>query len=287
MFLLVCVVLICFPAECAEGAREGIKTALEVVIPSILPFLIFAQGMIYTGKSKKISEKCAPLFKLLHLNPNGALPFLSSLLAGYPTGCKVVCEMYKQGIITKDEAEELLCYTNNGGVVFAVNVCGIGAFNSARNGWIVFFVQIVSAIVTGMILSKSGKGEIHIQKIKKASFAEALGKSIASAGVALVNIISAFVVFYALIAALKIEKYPLLCGMCEITKGIVLAGEKGNLPLAAMLFSFGGLSVFAQTASFAAEGELSLKKFFVGKVLSALFAFLITYLYIKITYATA
>lgn len=287
MFLLVCIVLLCFPQATASGAKEGIKTALEVVIPSVLPFLIIAQGMIYTGMCEKLSAKCAPLFTLLKLNPNAAAPFLASLLAGYPTGCKVVCEMYKDGLIQKEEAEDMLAFVNNGGVIFALNVCGQTAFSSLKSGWAVFAVQIISSLITGMILTSKRKYPQITQKERKLSFLSSFGKSIASGGSVIVNIISAFVVFYALMEAFNIKKIPFLGGLCEITKGIIKAGENNNLPLAAALFSFGGLCVFAQSASFAAEGDLKLHKFFIGKLLSFILSFVLMWIYIKTPYAVA
>ena len=282
MFLLVCIVLLIRPDEASKGALEGLRVAFEMVLPQILPFGVCAQGLIYTGFCEKAAKLLKPFMRFIGINEGCSAPFVISLVAGYPSGCKAVCDMYKENMITKDEAEDFLSFCNNGGIIFALSICGKKAFGSVWAGVIIFLVQIVSSLVTAKLLIKKREDGDKGVRYKKIPPIEAMGKSIASGGSVIVNILSAFIVFYALGEALNLSKIPFLYGLWEMTKGIQIAGEWGSIPLVAFFFSFGGLSVFAQSASFSSEGELKLTKLFVGKIITASLALLITHLVLYI-----
>lgn len=277
MFLLVCAMLIIFPEKSAQGAREGIEMALKIVIPSVLPFCIMAQGLIYTGFCPLAERVFSPFFKLLKINSKCAPPFVTSLVAGYPVGCKMLCDMYKEGMITKGEAEEFLGFCNNGGIIFSLSVCGVSVFCDYKTGLLIFLVQVIAGLITAVILSGTENEGGKISYNKKTPLPQALGKAVSSGGGVLLNVISSFVVFYAVISAFSLEKIPLLCGITELTRGVMWAGEVGSVPLAAMFFSFGGLGVFSQCAAILADSGLKMKKMIIGKILTGIIAFLITW----------
>ncbi len=283
MFLIVCIVLLIFPDAAAEGAREGLQVGFSTVVCSILPFAVAASALIRSGQGDAIGIMCSPFFKRLRLNPYGAIAFFSSALGGYPTGAGAVCDMYEEGLIDKKEAENILAYANNGGIIFAVNIIGKMGFSSAFAGVLVWVFQLLGALITGCIMSKDSTNtrfraqEVKLRKKEKPSYMAVFGKSIASGGIMLVNIVSAFVVFYAMIQALGLEKYPFLAGLCEIVKGINYASEINSLPLAALFFAFGGVSVFVQCGAVCAKHDFKMTKCIVGKALTGVFAYIFTY----------
>lgn len=282
MFVLVLIILLVFPREAQEGAREGLRVAFETVIPSIVPFAIASAALVYSGAVQKASALCAPLFSMLKLNPYGAVAFFTGLSGGYPTGCKTACDMYREGLIDKTECEKMLSYVNNGGIIFAMNICGSMAFGSKSAGLTVFFASAVSALITGLIIGRSNKCEASEPHEKeKLPFIAVLGKSVASGGSVIINIASSFVVFYALTNALQLKKVPILAGIFEVTQGVMYSGEMNFLPLAAFFFAFGGIGVFAQSAALCSEHDISLKKYAAGKILSAIIAFLLTYVIVN------
>lgn len=283
MFLLVCVILLLYPERASTGAVKGIETAMGTVAPSIVPFLVFVQGMMFSGSFEKVMKVTKPVFKALGLPQKSSLPYIASLFGGYPTGCKITVDMYNNGMLTKKEAEAYLSFCNNGGIIFALSVCGKKMFSSIGAGIIVFIAQLIASILTGKLLSSEKSGGEILQSNKKVPLLTALGKGVASGGSVVLNILSSLIVFYSLIEALGLEAYPFLCGITELTRGISICAETNNLPLAAFFFSFGGMAVMAQTASFAAEGGLSLKKYFLGKIISAVLAFAVTYIILHIS----
>ncbi len=283
MFILVAIVLVLFPREATEGAIEGLKFAQEKVIVSILPFAIVSAAMVFSHTAQRLGGFFAPLFKKVRLNPYGAIAFICSLLGGYPTGCKNVCDMYREGYIDREDAEKMLCYVNNGGIIFAINIVGIEAFGNIWAGVWVFCVSAMSAFITSQIFAreKAPIAQIEIKK-EKPPFWGAAGRGIASGGSVIVNIMSAFIVFYAVGNALGLYRFPFLYGVWELTKGVIYAGGIKNLPLAAFFFSLGGVSVWAQSAAVASECSMSIAKMITGKVTSAIISFLITYVLVSL-----
>lgn len=283
MFFIVCIVLLIFPDAAARGAREGLEVGFNTVVCSVLPFAVAASAVVRSGQGRLIGALCSPFFKKLRLNPYGSVAFFSSALGGYPTGAGSVCDMYEEGLIDKEEAEDILAYANNGGVVFAANVIGNLAFSSVFDGILVWVFQLVGALLTGCIMSKGTvknfdiRAQIEKCKKEKPSYMAVFGKSIVSGGVMLINIVSAFVVFYAIMEAINLEKYPFLSGLCEIVKGVNYASETESLPLAALFFAFGGVSVFVQCSAVCAKHNFKMTKCIAGKALTGVFAYIFTY----------
>lgn len=275
MFVLVLIVLILFPGRAQAGAEEGLRVAFETVIPSILPFSVVSCALVYSGMTRNAARFLAPLSGRLGLNPYGVAVFLTGLLGGYPTGCKMVCDLYKEGLEDREECERMLSYVNNGGLIFALDVCGGIMFKSKRAGLVLFAVSAVSAFITALVLGRSNRREIRWAKKEKPPFMATLGRSVASGGGVVLNVVSSFVVFYAVSNALGLERVPFLEGCAEMTRGITYAGGTGNLPLATFFFTLGGVGVFSQSAAICSEYSLSMRGYVKGKIVSSAIAFLI------------
>lgn len=269
MFILILFILILFPKEAQEGAREGLKIAFETVIPSVLPFAVVSSMLINSGVCEKLGRIFLPIAKILKINPYGLVVLMMGFLGGYPTGCSMVCDLYKGQMADKEECEKMLCYANNGGLAFALGICG------KIDGWIVFFVSVFSAVVTAMMLGKSKIKDISFQNEEKLPKAAVLGKGVVSGGGAMLNIAASFVVFYAVINALKLQNMPLLEGVVEMTSGIMYAKKMGSLPLAVFFFTLGGVGILSQGAALCSGYNLKMTGYIKGKILSATVAFLV------------
>lgn len=284
MFALVCVMLIFFPERSAIGAAEGIRLAFENALPSLLPFAVFSSAVISSGFASVLSAPFSGIFtRLFGVSPCGAAAFVTGLLGGYPSGVRAVCDMYERNMTDRHEAERLLSFCNNSGIVFILSAAGIGAFKSVHAGIILYITHLASAVMTGVAMrGEGGRRRVRVReaweeyKKNKPSPMSVLGRSISSSGSAMVNVVSAIIVFNAVISVLRLETIPLLCGLTEMTKGVFSAAAEKNMPLAALFLSWGGLSVHAQTAALTAKYGFDLKKYFLGKSMSAIFAFLLT-----------
>ena len=111
--------ILVYPTEALKAAREGLNLWLNVMIPTLLPFLICTGILVQTGL---ISRLLAPFKKLWEIifgsSPAGAYAVLVGMLCGYPMGAKTASDLYENGQITKKEAEYLLTFVNQPSPVF-------------------------------------------------------------------------------------------------------------------------------------------------------------------------
>lgn len=77
--------------------------------------------------------------------------WLWELLVGYPVGAKIVTNFRQQNICTKQEAERLLCFTNNSGPLFILGTVGISLFGDTTTGIILFVTHLLSCLTVGFL----------------------------------------------------------------------------------------------------------------------------------------
>ena len=57
---------------------------------------------------------------LFNVPGEGAFAFLMGLISGYPVGAKIVTDLKDNNLCTTEEAERMLCFTNNSGPLFII-----------------------------------------------------------------------------------------------------------------------------------------------------------------------
>lgn len=277
-----------------ETTTDAIKDALQVcsmsVLPSLFPFFVFSNMWISLGYAQKMSKLAAPLMKrLFHLPGAAASALTLGLIGGYPTGAQTVAGLYQKKLISKDEAERTLLFTNNSGPAFAVAVIGGQLFHSAAVGILVYLVHILSAFLIGLLFRSSAPGNSQIVSEETASpFLPALTESIRKAGQTTIQVcvfISVFSIFSAIIKALvplslqSSDVFRLLIGSLEMVAGA--SGATGwSLPFsvcaAAFYLGWGGMCIHCQTLSILEDTDIKTGKYFIGKFLHGIFSFLLT-----------
>ena len=102
----------------------------------------------------------------------GAFAFVIGLISGYPVGAKIVSEFREKGLVSKDEGERLLCFTNNSGPLFILSSVGIALFGDTKTGLLLLCTHILACIsvgiIFGIISKKSRKNNlVGINSFKK------------------------------------------------------------------------------------------------------------------------
>ena len=87
----------------------------------------------------------------------GGFAFVMGLISGYPVGAKVVSDFRENGLVTKDEGERLLAFTNNSGPLFILSSVGIGLFGDTKTGLLLLCTHVLACITVGIILGKFSK----------------------------------------------------------------------------------------------------------------------------------
>ena len=316
LFLLFTICLLIFSNSNLIATKSGISLWANSVVPSLFPFLVATELLSYTNIVNFIGQKLDRFMKpIFHVPGISAYPFVLGMISGYPVGAKTVCQIYKEGLCTKKEAEIMLAYTNNSGPLFIVGTVGISMFGSTTIGLILLFTHVLASISVGIILGKFIKNDnVAIQNriiknkrktITFSSLGEVLGNSILSS-IKTVLMIGGFVVIFSVIISILKNSGLLnfissifgnsefisgiITGLLELTNGlnnisnIHVKAISVNILISAFLLGFAGLSIMLQILSVVSKEKLSIKPYIIGKILQAILATLYTFVILQLPF---
>ena len=309
--------LLMFSKNNLVAAKSGLELWANSVLPSLLPFFIATELLGYTNIvpmcGRFFSKLMRPIF---NVPGEGAFAFLMGIISGYPVGAKIVANLKENKLCNKVEAERLIAFTNNSGPLFIVGTVGIGLFYNPSIGLILFCTHILSCITVGFLFRWWGKSKekylrnssysIENNNLSFCNLGEVLSKSIISS-INTILMIGGFVVLFSIIISmlntshilhvlsshvLSVLHIPedfslsILIGFIEVTNGLsFISGITSlsfsfKLVICAFVLGFGGFSVLLQVLSITSKANISIKPYFIGKLLQAFFAAFYTYLII-------
>lgn len=273
--------LLLFPAQSARAAREGLTLCLETVIPSLFPFFVLSSLLISCGMAEEAAWFLSPLMRpLFHLSGSCGSALVLGLVGGYPVGARTARALYERGTISKSEAGQLLCFTNNAGPGFILGICGASVFSSARIGGYLYLVHAAAALLTGVLLRPKltrQSGSIRRQSAEAQPFSAVFPAAVQSSFSGVLNV-SAFVVLFMVLLRLMAQLLPfpgtlpcaLLLGFVELTNGVTaLSADRAGFIACAALLSWGSLSVHCQTLAVLSGSGLDSRLYLRGKIMQA------------------
>ncbi len=237
-----------------------------------------------------------PFEKLFCISGSGAGAFILGAVCGLPLGGKYALSLYECGDISKEECERLIGICNNAGVGFVVMGIGFSLWENTSFGWLIYAVQIFSAIIAGALLSSGCKRKeksISIapvtQENNDPSFFSVFSSAVASSAINMLKLCG-FVVFFGAVCefmrhgAQALDLPALfsvtLSAFTEITFAAAqaheffLTGSYASLHGAKILtffaIGFSGLSAHMQLSAFASRQEICMRKYYLTKLLCGL-----------------
>ncbi len=280
-----CAVLAWFLADAGEvrrAAAEALALCGRSVIPALFPFLVLSILLISLGFGELVSPYLAGLMTPLFRLPGCASSaLLLGLAGGYPIGAQTAARLYREGALTRGEAERLLTFCNNSNPVFLISVLGAGAFGSVRTGVWLWLIHILSALLAGLAFRRGGEdGSPQYVTRQSASqgpsFSTALVEAVRGGLSGMLSVCAFVIFFYVLaspLASLGGRLGPLLVGVTELFSMTPLLPADGfGFVLASGCAGWGGLSVLCQTAAVLEGSGLRLRTCLLGKILQGLLA---------------
>lgn len=157
-FVVVAICLVVFSKSNLTAATNGLTLWATCVVPSLFPFFVITNLLSHTKvvsfTGKLLDKLMRPLFNVPGV---GGFAFVMGLISGYPVGAKVVSDFRENGLVTKDEGERLLAFTNNSGPLFILSSVGIGLFGDTKTGLLLLCTHVLACITVGIILGKFSK----------------------------------------------------------------------------------------------------------------------------------
>ena len=118
--VLCLLMLLAHPSLACAGASQGLLLWAQVVLPTLLPFMICSGTIAALNGIPLLTGPFRPLLSdLLRLTDQGGFVFMTGLLCGYPMGAKMDSDFLSQGRISLEEARYLLAISNHPSPMFA------------------------------------------------------------------------------------------------------------------------------------------------------------------------
>ncbi len=280
----------------ANGIKKGVILCRDVLLPSLLPFLVISELFLSCGAGAALGNLTGNLTKrLFGISGIGGAALFGGIICGVPVGAACATSLYKKGEISGAELSRLLSLSSLPSIPFIITVVGCGILGNSRLGVWLYLSVLLATITVGIIEEKlfpiknalSDTTTPHA--IKSTSF-DLVG-AIRRGGYTFLQV-SAFVLFFSFVAecmsvaATALSLPPLfstmLCGMLEITTGMqgLTAVNFTLAPLLAAFFAgFSGLSIALQIFSISEGTGKHCCHYLISKLIIGVFAASILYLF--------
>ena len=304
------------PQQSAAAAKDAVSMCLSVIVPTLFPFLVLSSLALSFGLADVCERLFAPIFKpLFGLSAKNAAAVILGCACGFPVGAKTAVSLYTSGKCTKTEAERTLLFCSCVSPAFAVGTVGAVIWQNVGIGWLCFAVQLLSALIVGLLFSRTVKGKPEIPSPAapastktETTFFEAVVSAVTSSAMS-IGTVCAFIVFFSVLAALLdafgiiaiiagiisrlfgLDFYAvkaLLFGLIEFSTGAKMLGtvplNAQKLVMTAIVLGFSGVCVCFQSLSFIIPAKLSPKPYILGNLAHAVIAALLQTAAILILY---
>ena len=158
LFVLLAICFVIFSRSNLTAATNGLTLWATCVVPSLFPFFVISnllsQTKVVSFVGKLLDKLMRPLFNVPGI---GGFAFVMGLISGYPVGAKIVSDFREQGLVTKDEGERMLAFTNNSGPLFIISSVGISLFGDTTTGLLLLCTHILACVTVGILLGKFSK----------------------------------------------------------------------------------------------------------------------------------
>ena len=273
------------------GASEGLNLCIATLIPSLFPFIMLSI-FLTSSLAGQALPVLRPLTALCRV-PKGTESLLAvSFLGGYPIGAQNTAQLYRHGMLSKEQAARMIAFCNNAGPAFIFGYLG-SAFSAPYTPWLIWLIQIIGAICVGMLLPGAKQGFPIQTQSQQMSLTKALEQALRImaqiCGWVIVMRIVITVLEHWFLRCLPDTLKIVLYGILELSNGCIFLHEIGNESLRFVitsgLLSLGGICVSLQTVSVA--GGIPMRLYCLGKMLHCCISVSISCLLVPLLYPYA
>lgn len=305
------VLMLLFPEQVFSGASEGLLLWFHSVLPTLLPFLILSNLLIWTHAVDWIVRITGPVLRhIFRISDYGSFVVVTGFLCGYPMGSKVTTDLLREGHIELPEARYLLSFCNNASPIFIISYVVLQNISRRRLVFPALVILTMSPVLASFffrLFLKNGpdasicrrlgrQAEIKVKPAPNALSSGSLIDSCIMNGFEMITRVGGYIMLFSIFVALaqipEIHNFffqYLLLPSLELTSGIsLLCGSTLSEPVVFFLCmvctSFGGWCAAAQTRCMIAGTGLSVGPYIIQKLVTALVTSLLGFLYLYFIY---
>ena len=256
------------------GAQAGVGLCLKTVVPSLFPFFVLS-GLLMGNWGGDFRCLSGLLPGMTDRVPALVLP---AILGGYPVGAQAVCQAWRSGALSKEEAQRLLAFSSNAGPAFLFGMVG-RLFPKPWMVWLIWGIHLLGALFAARCISlptTSQAGSVVPSKASCDPVREGVRTMAVVCGwIVLFRTLIAFLDRWVLFAMPPTVRV-LVIGLLELSNGCLelrrISDVTVRFLVCGCLLAAGGLCVSVQTLS--VTHGLSLRYYGLGKALQTLVSFL-------------
>lgn len=277
-----------YPGSAAAGVRDGLRLCAELLVPALFPVSVLSGCLVLLcadAGARPFPERL--MRSVFGLSGSCVLPLILGFLGGFPLGAQLSASMFREGRISRREADQLAPFCNQAGPGFLFGVVG-RCLGTAALGGVLCLIQLAAALSAALLLRQPGPPPVRScpAKGQTPSFSAALPRALGSSAAAMLRLCGSVALFQALLRCLG-DALPIsalsgiwragVCGMLELSGGVAALSaldQPGAFLLAAAMINWGGLCVHLQASEALGAAGLACKRYLLGKLLQACFAML-------------
>ena len=293
------VLMLLFPQPVFKGASSGLLLWFNVILPTLLPFMIVSNLLIGTRAIDAISKVFGPVMcRLFGVTRYGSFAIIAGFLCGYPMGGKVTADLVRKQYITWQEGQYLLSFTNNTSPMFIISYVVWQNLKDTSRTMPALLILILSPILCSFLFRIYYRPGARIHSsgcppLPKAAAASLMDSCIMN-GFETITKVGGYIMLFSILIAL-LQKLPLdhflfsllLLPSLEMTNGIPLLcasplSADACFVLSLALTSFGGWCSVAQIRSMVQGTRLPITPYIIEKLITTLVTSLLAYTYIRL-----
>lgn len=282
-------IMLVFPETVFLGAQSGLLLWFQIVLPTLLPFLILSSLLLHTPAIDFLVHTTSPLFcRIFQVSRYGSFAVLCGFLCGYPMGGKVTSDLLESRKITSSEARYLLSFCNNTSPMFIISYVMHQNLNAAHLIIPALCILFLSPVICSFIFRPFYRKSRQISYASNSSDSFAASKpgpdlmdecimksfeTITKIG----GYIILFSILFQLISSLPLDQgvlKHLFLPFLEITNGVLTISEslisfQDKFIITLALVSFGGWCSIAQTRCIISKSGIPLFPYIIEKLITS------------------
>lgn len=294
-------IMLIFPEIVFEGASNGLILWFQIILPTLLPFLILSSLLINTPAIHLLVKFTSPLFcRLFGVTKYGSFAVLCGFLCGYPMGGKVTSDLLNSNKITLTEAKYLLSFCNNTSPMFIISYVMHQSLQASHLIFPALAILFLSPVLCSFLFRNfypisyksydTTNNDLNSKNIEKSSLLdECIMKSFET-----ITKIGGYIIIFSicthLISALPVTNsimHLLLIPFLEITTGVLslsqsLISFQDKFIIILSLISFGGWCSIAQTKCIISHSRIPLLPYIIEKLITATVTSLLASFFFKL-----
>ena len=158
LVLLLIIGIIIFPDDSIDAAKNGLHIWVNILMPSLLPFIIGANLIVSLKIVDIIGAIINPITQLIfNISGKSSLVFAISAVSGYPVGARLASDLRLNKDISQYEGQRLVSFCSTSGPLFIIGAVAVGMLNDVSLGYVMLICHYLGSITVGLLFRKYGK----------------------------------------------------------------------------------------------------------------------------------